>query len=213
MAINNPYIPGDPASYDLKWVADKIIEANTDIEAASTIANQALSRANTANSAAAAAQTTATNAGTAATTAQNRADAAYSLANDANTTAINAGTTATAATTVIYQFGVAPDYSNVTALSISTSEDIKQFMTKVEANTAAIICGFYQNDNWLQHAPISCNYSWEYSGTAMFIYPQMIISTDNALTLVEFRIVIPNRTATNPTMTIGNIKHKSISYT
>lgn len=213
MAIDNPYIPGDPACYDLKWVVDKIMEADTDIEAVSTIANQALSRANTANNAAAAAQTTATNAGTAATAAQNRADAAYGLANDANTTAINAGTTAAAATPVIYQFGVAPDYSDVTSLSISTPEDIKQFMAKVEAHTAAIICGFYQNDNWLQHAPISCNYSWEYSGTAMFIYPQMIIATDIALTLVEFRIVIPNRAATNPTMTIGNIKHKSISFT
>ena len=49
--------------------------------------------------------------------------------------------------TLIYQFGVARDYSDVTSLSISTPNDIKEFMAKVESHTAAIICGFYQNNN------------------------------------------------------------------
>lgn len=29
MAINNPYVPGDPFSYDLKWIVRKIKEHTT----------------------------------------------------------------------------------------------------------------------------------------------------------------------------------------
>lgn len=36
MAINNPYIPGDPFSYDLKWIVAKIKEHSVSIQANST---------------------------------------------------------------------------------------------------------------------------------------------------------------------------------
>lgn len=32
MANNNPYAPGDPYSYDLKWMVQKIKELETEIE-------------------------------------------------------------------------------------------------------------------------------------------------------------------------------------
>lgn len=33
MAINNPYIPGDPACYDLKWLVRKLKEMQEEIDA------------------------------------------------------------------------------------------------------------------------------------------------------------------------------------
>jgi len=63
MAINSPYVPGDPYSYDLKWMVKKIKELFTAVTAAQSAADEASD---------------------AAASAQNRADNAYNLADDAN---------------------------------------------------------------------------------------------------------------------------------
>ena len=97
---NNPYIPGDPYSYDLKWLVQKTKYAtNTANTAASnasdalTAANNAVGIANSANTAAGNAVTIANNANTAAGNAVNTANSA---ANDAAAALLAANSALTA---------------------------------------------------------------------------------------------------------------------
>lgn len=75
---NNPYAPGDPYSYDLKWIVKKIKDLFTSVSAAQSAADDASD---------------------AASAAQNRADNAYDLADDANTAANTAAEAAAALVT------------------------------------------------------------------------------------------------------------------
>lgn len=86
-SINNPYVPGDPYSYDLKWIVAHLKSALTQVEtaitnasAASSSAAQAISAANSASSNAASALTAAQNAVTAAQNAVETATEALAAA-------------------------------------------------------------------------------------------------------------------------------------
>ena len=86
-SINNPYVPGDPYSYDLKWIIAHLKSALTQVEtaitnasAASSSAAQAISAANSASSNAASALTAAQNAVTAAQNAVETATEALAAA-------------------------------------------------------------------------------------------------------------------------------------
>lgn len=80
MAINTPYVPGDPYSYDLKWLTRKVKQADTDAQQALADSATAISTANAASSA---------------------ATSAVNTANTANTTAGNAVATANAASSQV----------------------------------------------------------------------------------------------------------------
>ena len=87
---NNPYIPGDPYSYDLKWLVQKTKDAASTATTAKTTADTALS---TANSALSAANGASNNASTALNTANNAANdattALTAITNMYNTTSIS----------------------------------------------------------------------------------------------------------------------------
>ena len=83
MAINDPYVPGDPYSYDLKWMVRKLKEYRNAADAAAAAQNRADDAYDLAD-----------DANTAAIAAQDRADDAYDIAGDANTAAIAAQGTA-----------------------------------------------------------------------------------------------------------------------
>ena len=73
---NNPYVPGDPYAYDLKYFLDKIRTTESTAAAANTAASNAVSTANSAASVAASAQSAATNAVNTANQAATDANAA-----------------------------------------------------------------------------------------------------------------------------------------
>ena len=84
---NNPYMPGDPYSYDLKWLVQKTKDATTAATTATNTANDALTAANnavgianSASTAAGNAVNTANSASTAAGNAVNTANSALALA-------------------------------------------------------------------------------------------------------------------------------------
>lgn len=127
-SINNPYVPGDPYSYDLKWIIAHLKSALTQVEtaitnasAASSSAAQAISAANSASSNAASALTAAQNAITAANSASSDAASALTAAQNAVTAAQNAVETATEALAAANKtvITVNCDYTNNTAEIIS----------------------------------------------------------------------------------------------
>lgn len=73
MAINSPYVPGDPRSYDLKWIVAKIKQLLSSVTSLTTAVGTAQNRADDAYD-------LADNANNAAIAAQGRADDAYTLA-------------------------------------------------------------------------------------------------------------------------------------
>ena len=91
MAINNPYVPGDPYSYDLKWIVDELKRVQTyQVEEAVTAA--AASAESASNSAAAASESAQEAAASAADTTQ--ADAAAASAQQAAASAQQAAASA-----------------------------------------------------------------------------------------------------------------------
>lgn len=91
MAINNPYVPGDPYSYDLKWLVDELKKVQTyQVEEAVTAA--AASAESASNSAAAASESAQEAAASAADTTQ--ADAAAASAQQAAASAQQAAASA-----------------------------------------------------------------------------------------------------------------------
>lgn len=83
---NNPLVPGDPYSYDLKWMVDEINKQRApekEAAAAAESAAEALAQANAAGNSASTALTSANNANASAQNAANSADSARAAANDA----------------------------------------------------------------------------------------------------------------------------------
>lgn len=96
-SFNNPYVPGDPYSYDLKWIIAHLKSALTQVETALTNASAASSSAAQAISAANSASSDAASALTAANSASSNAASALIAAHNAIETAQNAVEAATEA--------------------------------------------------------------------------------------------------------------------
>lgn len=80
---NNPYVPGDPYAYDLKYFLEKIRTTESAVNTANTDASNAVNTANSAASVAASAQADATNALNTANAIAGTANQALAVANSA----------------------------------------------------------------------------------------------------------------------------------
>lgn len=134
---NNPYIPGDPYSYDLKWMVDRI-HLNT------TATTAAQASADAAQASADAAQLTANAGVSAAAAAQNTANAGVSAAAAAQNTANNALTTANSATdklakSPVYELLYDVANSEITLTNLDTGEVLSSENDPMQVYKAANI--------------------------------------------------------------------------
>lgn len=127
---NNPYVPGDPYAYDLKYFLDKIRTTESTANAANTAASNAVNTANSAASVAASAQSAATN-------AVNTANSAANSAGNAETAALAAQAAAealSAASMVIYEFTITG--STITPVDTVTASWIRNLVFNATSGNA-----------------------------------------------------------------------------
>ena len=134
---NNPYVPGDPYAYDLKYFLDKIRTTESTAAAANTAASNAVNTANSAASVAASAQSAATNAVNAANSAVNTANSAVNTAGNAVTAAQAAQAAAealSAASMVIYEFSITGN--TITPVDTVTASWIRNLILNATSGNA-----------------------------------------------------------------------------
>lgn len=147
---NNPYVPGDPYAYDLKYFLDKIRTTESNANAANTAASNAVNTANSAASTAASAQSAATNAVNTANSAANTAGNAVTAAQAAQA----AAEALSAASMVIYEFSITGN--TITPVDTVTASWIRQLI--FDATSGNAIFRFYDTnagDTYLTDATFS----------------------------------------------------------
>lgn len=139
---NHPYIPGDPYSYDMKWMVEAVKDTIAEYEAVNDNANAAIATANSASATAAQAVNRANNAvtnsaasKTAAETAQTAAESASAAATGARNAAISAQGNAETAATNANNSALAAAASAASAATAAAATGVKVYDIKYDSDT------------------------------------------------------------------------------
>ena len=201
---NNPYIPGDPYSYDLKWLVarlkETITQASTAINnatEASSSAAQAISTANSASSKAASALTAAQNAIETANSASSEAASALTAAQNAIETAQNAVETATEALAAADKtvITVNCDYANNTAEIISDLT-FEQIIKAAQQNNILLRLSISTDNNNVQRMLVYPTLQY-FSASDYWSLTADLIRSDGTATTAPSRIYIDKAMFTN----------------